>query len=266
MSAFSPLEGPDGAREGSFAPGVPRLPQRGVALYLQIADYLRSRVESGKLLPGNRLPPETELAESFHVSRHTVREALRYLKARGYVESRQGKGNVVRDRKRSLKVNPVIGSINDVLQFASDTVLKPVSVVGEPASDEAAEFLNLEPGDEVLRISALRCDEKDAVFGYTNVYVPAFFAQGMGPETIYNMPIYAQIERNTGIEVMGIEQRITAVSAGEELVRHLGLKLGEPALRITRLYYEEGGRPVEFAESFHHPSSYEYVIHLRKEP
>ena len=108
---------------------------------------------------------ETELAESFHVSRHTIREALRYLKARGYIESRQGKGSVVRDRRRSLRVNPVIGSINDLLQFASETVLKPVSVASELASGEVAKLLHLEPGNDVLRISALRCDETGADVG-----------------------------------------------------------------------------------------------------
>jgi DNA-binding GntR family transcriptional regulator len=103
------------------------------------------------------------------------------------------------------------------------------------------------------------------VFGYTNVYIPTIFAEDLSPETIHNMPIYAHIERNTGIEVVGVEQRITAVGASESLVKHLGLKRGEPVLKITRLYYKEGGRPVEFAESFHHSSVYEYLIHLRKE-
>jgi len=234
-------------------------------MYLQVADYLRGRIESGRLSPGDQLPPETKLAQSFHVSRHTIREALRYLKARGYIESRQGKGSVVRDRRRSLRVNPVIGSINDLLQFASETVLKPVSVASEPARSGLAELLNLEPGDDVLHISALRCDENDVVFGYTDVYKPTIFAEDLNPETIHNVPIYAQIECNTGIEVVGVEQRITAVGPNESLVKHLGLKRGEPVLRITRLYYEESRRPVEFAESFHHSSVYEFLIHLRKE-
>ena len=119
VAAFSRFERP-AERDRAF---VPRVSKRG-GLYLQVADYLRGRIETGKLSPGDQLPPETELAQSFHVSRHTIREALRYLKARAYIESRQG-GSIVRDRRRSLRVNPVIGSINDLLQFASETVLKP---------------------------------------------------------------------------------------------------------------------------------------------
>ena len=265
MAAFSRSERPGGEEERGYPSVIPRLPQRGAPLYFQIADYLRDRIESGKLSPGDHLPSETELAESFLVSRHTIREALRYLKARGYIESRQGKGSVIRDRRRSLRVNPVIGSINDLVQFASETVLKPISVASESASGEIAECLNLEPGADVLQISALRCDENNVAFGYTNVYVPSVLAESLSPETSHIVPIYAQIEHNTGIEVVGVEQRMTAVGADEGPAEHLGLKLGEPVLRITRLYYEEDGRPVEFAESFHHSSAYEYLIHLRKE-
>lgn len=262
MDAFSRFENRSGT--DSLAAGIPRFSQRGVSLYLQIADHLRSNIESGRLSSGDRLPPENELAETFHVSRHTVREALRYLKARGYVDSRQGKGSVVRDRRRSFKVNPVIGSINDLVQFASETILRPVSIARESASGEVAELLNLEAESQILRVSAVRRDKDDTAFGYTNIYIPAVLAEGLSPDTIHNVPIYSQIERNSGIEVVGVEQRITAVKATEELVEHLGLDTGEPALRITRLYYEESGVPVEFAESFHHSSAYEYIIHLRK--
>lgn len=253
-----------GSGRGRIFP-FPLSPQRGVALYLQVADGLRGRIESGELAPGDQLPPEVELAEGFGVSRHTVRQALRHLRDRGYLSSRQGKGSTVRDRKRGLQVNPVIGSINDLVQFASETVLKPVSVAEETASDEVAEQLDLESGiSRVLRVNALRCERDGAVFGYTKVYVPVDFAKGLRAETIHSVPIYAQVERNSGIEVAGVEQRISADGADEELAAHLGLRLHEPVLKISRLYYATGGAPVEFAQSFHPPFAFEYVIHLRK--
>ncbi|QIN78484.1 UTRA domain-containing protein [Rubrobacter marinus] len=264
---------PKRSKEASGGSGRPRgrvfafppSPQRGVALYLQVADQLRGRIDSGELAPGDQLPPEVELADGFGVSRHTVRQALRHLRDRGYLASRQGKGSTVRDRKRGLQVNPVIGSINDLVQFASETVLKPVSVVEEPAGAEVAELLDLEPErSRVVRINGLRCERDGAVFGYTKVYVPVELAKGLRAETIHSVPIYAQVERNSGIEVAGVEQRISAGGADEELVEHLGLEPHEPVLKISRLYYATGGAPVEFAESFHPPSAFEYVIHLRK--
>lgn len=64
------------------------LNQEGLAK--QIADSIRSAIVSGKLLVGERLPTENELAEKFGVSRPTVREALKRLAAQNLVHSKRG--------------------------------------------------------------------------------------------------------------------------------------------------------------------------------
>lgn len=56
----------------------------------QIADQLREAITSGTYGPGEKLPTEHELAESFNVSRGTIREALRALSAAQLVESTRG--------------------------------------------------------------------------------------------------------------------------------------------------------------------------------
>jgi GntR family transcriptional repressor for pyruvate dehydrogenase complex len=65
----------------------------------QIADRLATAIVLGEFVPGQRLPPERELAAQLTVSRATVREALQRLTAAGYVEIRRGRlgGAIVRD-------------------------------------------------------------------------------------------------------------------------------------------------------------------------
>lgn len=58
--------------------------------YRQVADELRRRILTGELEPGDRLPVETDLAESFGVSRSTVREALRSLASQNLVQTTRG--------------------------------------------------------------------------------------------------------------------------------------------------------------------------------
>lgn len=62
------------------------------SLDLRIVLSIRRLVESGQLLPGDRLPPERELAHQFGVSRTALREALHTLAAQGMVEFRHGRG------------------------------------------------------------------------------------------------------------------------------------------------------------------------------
>ena len=64
----------------------------------QTADELSALILSGKeFCPGDRLPNELELSSRFHISRTTLREAIRTLVVRGLVEVRHGSGTFVAD-------------------------------------------------------------------------------------------------------------------------------------------------------------------------
>ena len=64
--------------------------RRSRKTYEQIIMHIRDAISSGELRPGDRLPPETELARSLGVSRPTVREALKVLEALNLLESSTG--------------------------------------------------------------------------------------------------------------------------------------------------------------------------------
>src|SRR5512145_1331124 len=66
-----------------------------VPLYIQIAEGLLARIESGELTPGDRLPPERELSETLGVTRMTLRQALRVLETQGLLVRRQGVGTYI---------------------------------------------------------------------------------------------------------------------------------------------------------------------------
>ena len=68
-------------------------------LFWQIVEKIETAIDSGEFLPGSRLPPERELAETFNVSRPTVREAIIALEVRQKVEVKTGSGVYVIDAK-----------------------------------------------------------------------------------------------------------------------------------------------------------------------
>lgn len=73
-------------------PGSPfRALEQGRA-FQRIIIQIEEAILSGALRPGDRLPAERELAETFHVSRASVREALRVLESFGVVAARVGNG------------------------------------------------------------------------------------------------------------------------------------------------------------------------------
>ena len=66
-------------------------------LFEDLARQVQKLIVDGVLKPGDRLPPERQLAELFGVSRNSVRDAIRVLELTGMVIARQGEGTVVAD-------------------------------------------------------------------------------------------------------------------------------------------------------------------------
>lgn len=65
-------------------------PVTGGRISVQIVQQIQEAIRSGRLRPGDRLPPERDLAERFGVSRVTVRDALRSLEVLGLIRIRVG--------------------------------------------------------------------------------------------------------------------------------------------------------------------------------
>jgi GntR family transcriptional repressor for pyruvate dehydrogenase complex len=72
---------------------VPRNP----SLYETVSEQLLAAIRSAQLTPGSRIPSERELGEQFGVSRTVIREAIRYLAAKGVLEVVSGSGVIVAD-------------------------------------------------------------------------------------------------------------------------------------------------------------------------
>jgi GntR family transcriptional repressor for pyruvate dehydrogenase complex len=90
----------------------------------QIADQIRSSILNGDFTPGDKLPPERELAEMFGVSRPSVREALNILASSGLVESYQGGGTVVKSLVEPAAGNPLA----EMIRIEGDRALDVIEV------------------------------------------------------------------------------------------------------------------------------------------
>ena len=83
--------------------------QRRVTTSEEVVSHLREMIHRGELRPGDRLPPERDLAKLLGVSRPTLRAGIRSLAAVGVLQSRQGAGTFVvkADGPPSLDSSPL---------------------------------------------------------------------------------------------------------------------------------------------------------------
>lgn len=77
----------------------------------KLADVILKQLETlileGSLLPGQKLPPERELAKQFDVSRPSLREAIQMLEIKGLVTRRQGGGTFINDKLQNVLSEPL---------------------------------------------------------------------------------------------------------------------------------------------------------------
>jgi DNA-binding FadR family transcriptional regulator len=68
-----------------------------------VADQIIDLISKGMLKPGDKLPSEHEMTRRFRISRISLREAMKLLEAKGYIESRHRKGKFVRVAADAVK-------------------------------------------------------------------------------------------------------------------------------------------------------------------
>ncbi|MFA3839515.1 FadR/GntR family transcriptional regulator [Streptomyces aureus] len=100
---------------------------RGVtstALPEGVAEYLRNLIHRGGLAPGDRLPPERELAQQLGVARLSLRAAIKILQDGGYIEVRRGQkgGAFVTELSKPFaewraKMQEHVQEIDDITEF-----------------------------------------------------------------------------------------------------------------------------------------------------
>jgi GntR family transcriptional regulator len=127
--------------------------QRGRPLYEQVADALREEIRAGRYQPGDKLPSERELTERFEVSKMTVRAAIVQLRGEGLVTSRVGYAVLVAEPGPPRRLSDDILRGEAFYRAVGRLGLEPdvsTTITREPATEEAAEALDVEIGAEVL--------------------------------------------------------------------------------------------------------------------
>lgn len=76
-----------------------------VPRYMQLANLLRQQIESGEIRPGEKLPSESEMMQTYHIGRPTVRAALKELVDVGLLVKMQGKGTFCRGERKGSAYN-----------------------------------------------------------------------------------------------------------------------------------------------------------------
>ncbi len=91
-----------------------------VRLYESVIEQIMNLIKNNKLKPGDKLPPERELAEKLSISRGSLREAFRVLESRGLIKSKPGGGRYIRE----IRENGHNSTENIILSLEKSSILE----------------------------------------------------------------------------------------------------------------------------------------------
>lgn len=214
----------------------------GTPLWQQLLADLRRRLDDGEF--ATALPGEFALAGEYGVSRHTVREALRRMRADGAVVA--GRGRVARPVGRSEIEQPLDEpySLYVAVEAAGRTQRSVVRIFEVRADGVIAARLGLEESTPLVHLERLRLADAEPL-AVDRVWLPEYLAAPLLDVDFTHTGLYPEYRRRCGIRVDGGDENIRAVLPGRGERELLGIDGGVAALSIERLGLS-GGRPVEW--------------------
>lgn len=233
--------------------------------YQRIASALKAVIESGEYRPGDRLPGENDLMETYGVARMTARQALGVLQSEGIAEARKGSGVFVRDfkplRRRGIQrlAQEQWGSGRSIWSADIESrtlVVDQVTVTEEGAPEHVAGVLSVEPGDATcVRSRRFVFDGKPVLLSTS--YLPAGLVAGtrITEEDPGPGGTYARLAE-IGAKPVHFREEIRSRMPTKAETARLALTAGTPVILVCRTAFAEDGQAVEVNEMTLDAASY----------
>jgi GntR family transcriptional regulator len=230
-----------------------------------------------RLAPGDALPPERALAESFSTSRTTVRQALRELAIEGRLVRMHGRGTFAALPKVAQPLQ-LTSYTEDMRRQGLASRSRLLSVDYVPADDQLAERLEVRRRSRVLRVKRLRLAGRplpaagtppqaepvsDEPMAIETTHLEAARFPGLAKHLGDSVSLYALLAEPYGVHLAQAEETIETVPAPPHEAELLEVTVGYPMLLLTRLSRDNAGRPVEYVTSFYRGDRYKFVAQLQ---
>jgi GntR family transcriptional regulator len=232
-------------------------------LYHQLKASILQDIDAGRWRPGEQLPTEDALMTRFHVSKITVRQALRDLAQQGYIRREQGRGTFVQgppleEGPRELK------SFTAEMQGHGLRATSQVLAQGLVSADaEIAAYLGIAAGAVVFRLHRLRLAEAEPM-GLQTAYVPTQLAPGIEQVPFTNASLYEVLAKRYAVYPAAARETHQAIAVPEDAAPLLRVPAGSPALMAERLTTLADGRPLEYVKSIMRGDRYKIVLDLAR--
>lgn len=231
-------------------------PPGSLPLYIQITELLVRDIAANRLLDGERLPPERDMAVQMGVAVGTLRKALSELQNRGLLERVQGSGNYIRAISDPKSVYAMFrleliggGGLPTAQVLSVDRLEKP---------DDLPEFGSSEQGHRIRRLRSL----SGKAAALEEIWLDGSYVEQLTADDL-SESLYLYYRERLGLWIVRAEDQVGLDYVPEWTPSIFGMRSGAPAPFITRVSLSQEGSPAEVSRTWYDPAVARYVARLK---
>ncbi|RME35814.1 MAG: GntR family transcriptional regulator [Thermoflexia bacterium] len=229
-------------------------------LSIQAYDQLMALLREGRWKPGDRIPPEPQLAAQLGISRATLREALRLLEEEGRILRRQGAGTFIAPERR---LESGLERLESVLSLAARLGMEaiPQDLVVEvvEANRSLAERLQVEQGTPLTSVSRTILVNGRPV-AYLEDYVPTRWLSPDDLKARFAGSVLDLLRQHPSLRVQEARAEIGAVRASRALARRLQVRPGDALLLLEETLFDVASTPLNFSYNYFVPDRFRFYV------
>ncbi len=228
---------------------------QALPIYVQIAELLTRDIVSGRLIDGERLPPEREMAASLNVSVGTLRKALREMGEKGLIESVQGSGNYIRAGGDTGTVYAMFR-----LELLDGGGLPRAQVLSLDHLDKPADLPGFGTSTRANRIRRLR-RLNETIMAVEEIWLDA--DAGVIDAATMSESLYATYRKDLGLWIQRAEDRVNLGPVPDWAPDAYRPRPGQTVGYIERFSWADAPAPVEFSRTWFDPDRAVYVQRMK---
>ncbi|MGN0014917.1 MAG: GntR family transcriptional regulator [Candidatus Gastranaerophilaceae bacterium] len=210
-----------------------------VPMYMQLVNYFKKQIKSGKIKPKDKLINEVDIVKLLGISRTTVRLAFDYLENEGFIIRKRGKGSYVAEQ--NIKRHP--GCLYNLKEKLKEKTISIIDKQVRAANDVVKSKLKL--SDENGNVFCLR-----QIISYNGtpvidemIYIPQNLCSGIENSMIINNSLFQTLQERYNIKIEKTEETVESISIGENIAQNLQCQPNTLGFRLESVSKLKSGIP-----------------------
>jgi len=229
------------------------------AIYYEIYENLRDRIEVGEFAYQSFIPSESTLVEEYGCAHNTLRKAISVLRLHGYVQPIQGKGvKVIWQPERVA--NFVLGDIETFKEAAERNHINVSTKVRSferiIADERIAQLTSFNVGDELYHFERVRYLEGQALIFDKNYFLASVLTD-LTPEIVENS-VFEYAEKVLGVHITTSKRTIAVEHVNADDREVLDLLEYNTVVEVVNHTFNEDGIMFECTFSRHRPDYFTF--------